>query len=172
MTRYVGRKIYINEQVLDKLEVLAGKNNLSLSTLLNHVFTRYLENNKYTAPDIEQRRFARRKLVTPSLIYEQIRRGGGGEEADMGRYFSSTILDISMGGLMLAMPAGNNGKLELLKMKSDFEVISYLSGSETLFRFKCRPEHVEKNDHAVKVGASFIEGENPQVQELEGYLAK
>jgi len=59
------------------------------------------------------------------------------------------------------MPAVNNGKMELLKMKFDFEVISYLSGSETLFRFKCRQEHVEKNEYAVKVGASFIEGGNP-----------
>lgn len=173
MAHYLAKKVYINEQILGKLEAESIKNGISLNTLLNHIFKKYLENNTYTAPDVEKRRFARKKVVIPALIYEKISsNGGNGENVDMGRYLFSTILDISMGGLRLVMPADNNGKMEFLKKKSDFEVISYLSGSETLFRFKCRPKHVEKNDNAVKVGSSFIEGENPQQQDLEGYLAK
>ena len=171
MAHYLEKKVYINEEILDKLETEAVKNRISLTTLLNHIFRKYIENNTDAGPNEEKRRFPRKKVVIPAIIYGKNRNGGGEEDVDMGMYLSSTIFDISLGGLGLLMSVENDEKMELLKNNSEFEVISYLSGSQTLFRFNCWSEHVEKDDSTVKVGSSFINGDPAQLHELESCLA-
>ena len=169
MTRYLEKTVYIKENILDKLEMLAKKNSLSLSTLLNHIFTKYLESRNGYDQLEEKRKSARKKVVIPALVYEKTQNGGNGEDFDMGRYISTTIFDISRGGLRLVVPAGKNGGMQFAKPQSEFEVISYLSGNSTLFRLKCRAEHIEQNENGVKVGSSFVDEANPEIDKLEVY---
>ena len=163
-------KAYINEKLLDKLEALAGKNGLPLNTLLEHIFREYLEKSELLTLEEEKRRYARKKVVSPALVYEETENGEINEDSEMGRYISTTIFDVSRGGVKLILSAKNYSELDFTEKGSVFEVVSYLSGNETLFRFRCKSQHVEKDDYTVRIGCAFEEVDAHQMQELSTHL--
>lgn len=157
--------VYIDEKILDILEPVAEKNNISLSILLDQILRGYLEeNNMDEAGTEDKRKFRRKKVVIPGMVYEK------SQEANVGRYYSTTVLDISIGGTRLAFPVDRDGKIEFIRNNSDFEIILYLSDTEVLSRFRCKLRHVEKDDYTIKVGGAFLQGDEYSHEQLNKYL--
>lgn len=141
---------YIDEAILERLAGIGKCNGLSLSALLNEILQSYLETNDPNFRSGEdRRRFNRKKVIIPAIIYEK------NESESIGRYSSSTILDLSLGGVRLSFPLGSESKTQIIKSGTEFEVIFSLNGSKEPVVFKCNAARLEKKDYGVQVGAAF-----------------
>ncbi|WP_045216461.1 PilZ domain-containing protein [Desulfonatronovibrio magnus] len=165
MSNSLKKEVYIDEKILDRLESVAKRSELRLSTLLDQILRTYIEDNEVNSPITdEKRKFKRKNVVIPAMVYEK------SQEANVGRYYSTTVLDISIGGTRLAFPIDRDGKIEFIRSNSDFEVILYLTDTEVLSRFKCNLKHVEKNDYTIKVGGAFTQCDEFSNDQLNQYF--
>lgn len=159
--------VYVDEALLDMLEPVAQNSNLSLSALLDNILRGFISENRIAQDDSEEKRkFNRKTVVMPAMVYEK------STETNVGRYFSTTILDLSIGGTRMAFPIERDQKIEFIKTGSDFEIILYLSDSRVLSRFKCRLRHVEKNDFMVNVGGEFVQGDDFSHEQLHSFMTQ
>ena len=157
---------YIGEEVLDELDALALAHGLSLSALLDQVLRGYLEGRK-AAPGksaSEKRRFRRRKVLLPAMVFEKPRDGVGG------RYYPTTIVDISIGGMRLSVPMPADGSVRIERDEEDFEVIFSLAEDSEPIRVRCRPQRVDRKASQLQVGAAFSGADADSHEQLQHYL--
>ena len=165
MLRHQEKNVYINELFLDRLDAAARKNNVSLNTFLNSIFMKYLESRVPEQLNVREKRlFPRKRVAIPAMIYEKM------DQGDEDDFSSVTVSDISPCGIRLVLPLEMKVKTRLLKNNSEFEVIFPLSEEENCFHLKCRVEHIEKNEHIIRVGCSFVEGGNFSHEDLCAYI--
>lgn len=165
MTDFSGRQITIDGNILRILESVAAKNNIELDYLANHILRNYLEENTISGEVVfESRRFKRKKVIIPALIYEKLDKKGAC------RCLSATVLDISIGGLSLAVPIEVESEIEFLNNQTEFDVVLYLANTEILSHFRCQLTYVLKNEHTIKLGASFLECDEYSLQQLTVFL--
>ncbi len=151
MSEQTKKRVHIDKELLDKLQAIALEKKIRPSMLLEGILVEYIRKSKLDKEDLEEkRRFRRKKVAIPAMVYES------SEEPNVGRYFSTTIYDVSLGGICLAFPLERYDKIEFIKTNSSYEVICYLSDPKTLSRFKCTPQHVKKNEYTLKVGGSLL----------------
>lgn len=160
-----GKQVTICDDIFDTVKALADNNNIEVETLVNHILKKYLEDRLPSENGFsEKRKFRRKKIIIPALIYEKFK------ESDTGRYVPTTVLDISIGGARLAIPLERKSRIEFVRNSSEFEVVLYLSDGNGLSRFKCQVRHVDECDQAVKVGGSFQESDEYSHQQLDNFL--
>jgi hypothetical protein len=167
-TRVVRRAggFYIDEEILDDLDALALAHGLSLSALLDEVLREYLEKRKHNAgrSASDKRRFRRKKVLIPAMVYHKPDTGGSG------RYFATTIVDISMGGMRMSIPLPGNGNLRIEQNSSEFEVIFSISEDTEPIRIKCRPQRIDQKQNQIQVGAAFSGSESESHERLHQYI--
>ncbi|MFW5730818.1 MAG: PilZ domain-containing protein [Desulfonatronovibrionaceae bacterium] len=159
--------VYVDEHLLDMLEPVAQSSSLSLSALLDSILRGFISDNKIAQTyNQEKRKFSRKSVVMPAMVYEK------SGDTNVGRYFSTTILDLSIGGTRMAFPIERDQKIEFIKTGSNFEIILYLSDSRVLSRFKCRLKHVEKKDFMINVGGEFVESDDFSHEQLHSFMTQ
>ncbi len=141
--------VYVEQYLYDKLALIAQQKYITPSDLMDQILTDYFVNKNNKIQNHEKRRFKRKNVFIPAMIYESI------EDKNIGRYFSSTLIDISFGGISLGIPPEKIDKMEFIKSNSMFEVLFYCS-EKGLARFQCTPRHVIDEEDTVKVGSSFV----------------
>ena len=108
----------------------------------------------------EKRLYKRKKVVIPAMIYES------SADDNIGRYFSTTIFDISASGICIAFSLEKSDKIKLVKNKSNYEIIFHLNNNGTLYRIMCKPVYIMRNSYVVKVGGFFIESDGVNHKQL------
>jgi len=167
MADFSGRQITVSIDIFESLELIAAKNNMKLDYLVNHVLKGYIDENFISADDVSKnRKFQRKKVIIPALMYEKK------DKEDPGRYLPVTVLDISIGGLKLALPPEEQPQIDLVANQAEFEVILYLTDTKSLSRFKCKLIHVQKSEQGVNLGVSFLECDEFSHKQLTAYLRR
>ena len=158
--------VQLDQSVWVKLKPLARERNQDIQELVQEILQRFLEDNQGDAEEMqERRRYRRKKIILPAMVYEKSPNG------DMGRYFSSSILDVSIGGTRLVFPLDKEGRIEFLCSSKEFEIICYLPDSEVLSRFKCSPRYLVKKEESLQVGAAFRETDTGSFEPLSNFLS-
>jgi len=161
------RQITLAGDICRSLEAFAAKNNMELEYLVNHILKNYLEKNNMSREAVsENRKFKRKNVIIPALMYEKL----GKKEA--GKCLSATVLDIAIGGLRLSVPFEVESEIEFIEDQTEFDVVLYLVSTEILSRFRCQLTHVQKTEHTINVGASFLECDEYSLQQLTEYLSQ
>ncbi len=157
--------IYIDECLLERLAVIGKKSALSVSALLNEIVATYLETNDPLFKQCEEKRnFKRRKIILPAMIFEK-------STTDMvGRYYSATILDLSLGGVRLSFPLHRNGKTEIINKGAEFEVIFSMDDDSDPMYFRCSLNRIHKSGHSIQLGAAFCETDPQSHERLQKNL--
>ncbi len=159
--------VQIDQSVWVKLKPLALERKQDTQDLIQEILQRFLEDNQGNADEgQERRRYRRKEIIMPAMVYEKSPNG------DMGKYFSSTILDVSIGGTRLVFPLEKQGKIEFLNSSQEFEVICYLPDSEVLSRFKCNPKYFLKDEESIQVGVAFKETDATSYETLSKVLSE
>ncbi len=157
--------LYIDEVLLERLAKLGKNNSLSISALLNEIIGSYLEKHDPNWLKKENKRlFQRKRVMIPAMIYKS------SESELVGRYHSTTILDISLGGIRLSFTPDSTTKNEIEKEGSEFEVIFSLDKEGEPVVIRCSPTRVKDTEHGIQVGAAFNEANSHSHEYLQKYL--
>jgi hypothetical protein len=159
------RGLYIDEALLERLAELGKDNSLSVSSLLNELITSYLEeNDPKWLKSRDKRLFKRKRVMIPAMIYKS------SESELVGRYHSTTILDISLGGMRLSCAPESTCKNEIEKDGSEFEVLFSLDKENEPVVLRCNLARIKNTEHGVQMGASFCEANSHSHEYLQKYL--
>ena len=161
------KKIHIDQEIYEQIKIIASRSNMRKEKLIEQILTGYIHNKGLDKIDKdEKRRFKRRQVVIPAIVYDK------SEAPDTGRYFSTTIFDISPSGVSLVFPLDRENKIDFTKDHSDYELMFYFRDCEVISCFKCKPGYVVKNDYNIKVGGSFVETDDLSHEQLSRFFMK
>jgi hypothetical protein len=152
-----------NEELRGALESVARDDRRSLSSAIELILTDYLKNNR-NFPQKEQqekRRYQRKRITIPAYV-----KTFDGEKNQHG----AVILDMSLGGVCLSVPKECVSQIYDGGDTSRFETTFVLPESRESVRFICKPERAVPSNGNVYVGASFIDAEFSNYQQLQQYL--
>lgn len=159
------RGLHIDEVILERLAELGKNNSLSVSALLNELITVYLEENDPNwLKNNDKRLFKRKRVMIPAMIYKS------SESELVGRYHSTTILDISLGGIRLNFSPESTCKNEIDKDGSEFELLFSLDKEGEPVVLRCNLARIKNTEHGIQVGASFCEANAHSHEYLQKYL--
>ncbi|MGD0276329.1 MAG: PilZ domain-containing protein [Syntrophales bacterium] len=146
------------------LEQIAKKSRKSVSSVINNIIYNYLgENKSPNALPKEQREFPRKKVQLPALFYNGNTQSGNIKTL-------CTVLDISLGGVLISAPLGS--KLEITKndLGKNFNVILSLPESLQPIDMTCRLQRIHEYEKDVQIGVDFVDTNFQSCQILQKYL--
>jgi c-di-GMP-binding flagellar brake protein YcgR len=82
----------------------------------------------------------------------------------------AVILDISLSGLCVSVPKESMPEIYEGARTSTFETSFMLPQEEKSIRIVCRPERVVPVNGSIHVGASFVDSDFTNYQQLQQYL--
>jgi c-di-GMP-binding flagellar brake protein YcgR len=152
------------ENIKKPLEQIAKKSRKSVSSVLDNIIYNYLgENKSLKVLQKERREFPRKKVHLPALFHDA--------STQSGDIKTCTVLDISLGGLLVSVPLGS--KLEITKKNGQaikFEIILPLPESFQPIEITCQSQRISKTEKDVRVGADFVDTNFQSCQILQKYL--
>ena len=163
MTKNVLICFRASSNLRNSLEKIAGEHRRSVSSTIENILYRFLEEKKGAVkPEEEKRRYPRKKVTAPALISRQ---GQGFETPQAG-----ILLDVSLGGVQISIP--NTYQLEVTEDKEPARIsIAFtLPTVKQALTIRCVPKHVYHSDGEITVGASFINTDFASYQTLQNYL--
>ncbi len=131
--------------------------------MIESILYQFLEQTKGAKhTDTEKRRYQRKKVAVPALI-----RQVGTEDESL---LAGVILDISLGGLQIAVP--DTFELGIRKDKEDprISVVLTLPDGSKALTVECVPKHATPSNGETAVGASFSNADFDNYQMLQDYL--
>jgi len=138
-----------------------------MASLLDKIVADYLEKQGYLAGKAlgqERRKHPRIKTALPSVTYH---RGGVASHSPI----SCVVLDLSLGGALVAYPRGSEIKDASIAEMPSFTLCFRLPRTEEEVSIKCHARRVFNIDNGLKIGAAFMDlGEN-HLHSLGAYLA-
>lgn len=152
-----------NKELRNVLENISKQERRSVSSVIESILYQFLEGTKEGKhPEKEKRRFARKKVTVPALI-RQVGEDGEGFRAGV-------VLDISLGGLQIAVP--DTFELGIHKDKDDsrISVVLTLPDGNKAISVECVPKHITPGNEDNAVGASFTNADFESYQALQDYL--
>jgi c-di-GMP-binding flagellar brake protein YcgR len=124
--------------------------------------TDYLEKYHEFPHQRERRRFVRKQVSIPAHV-----RSTDSDKSER----EAVILDISLSGLCVSVPKESMPEIYEGAEKSTFETLFVLPRKEKSIRMVCRPQRVVPVNDNVHVGASFVDSDFANYQQLQQYLA-
>jgi hypothetical protein len=136
--------------IRNELEKTAEKEDRSVSSLIEKILCKYLENKRDLKKAVEDKRqYARKKVTVPSLISGL--RGGSLNPT------AATVNDISLGGLSISIPSDYEFEIIEDKENSRISIVFTLPGVKRSITTQCVPKHWYRSDGETIVGASFFD---------------
>lgn len=161
------QQVAISSEIATTLARYAQTLNIELDNAVEQILSNFIQTSGLAATPLEEkRRFRRKKVVIPAVAYER------SLYSNSGRYFATTLLDISIDGTKLFFPLEKQDKIEFLKTQNDFDVIFCFFGTDNISRFTCRFIHMEKNGINIMIGGSFIHSDAYSFDQLNQFLTK
>ena len=112
---------------------------------------------------MERREFTRKKAHLPAFFHAT--------NAETNENKACTVLDISLGGLLLSVPLGS--KLEITKkhdQERKFKIILTLPESFQPIEITCQSQRISETEKDVRVGANFVDTNFQSCQILQKYF--
>jgi len=157
----------MTEKIRDALRRAAGQEQRTIASLLNKIVSDYLETRGYLAADTprhERRRYPRQKTALPAIAHHKI-----GSDALVG--ISCVIMDLSLGGALIAYPRGSEIKDTSISEIPNFNLCFQLPRSQSEVCIQCDACRVFDIDNGLKIGAAFLELGGQDLKMLDSYLA-
>jgi predicted DNA-binding protein len=158
--------IRMSSLVRDALKRAARKERRTVASLLDKIILDYLEKEGLIlASDIgaERRRFQRKKISLPAVSLVRL-------DENTTAQLPCVILDISMGGVLLAYPKGGEIPVASMGELPRFEVSFRLPKSEEQLRFLCDARRMVDHSSEIHVGAMFSGFNEESKNQLQTYL--
>jgi hypothetical protein len=150
-----------SEELRSALEKAAREDHRSLSSAIELILTDYLEKNHEFPHQKERRRFVRKQVSIPAHVKSI--------DADKKQH-DAVILDISLSGLRVSLPKESMPDIYEVAETSAFETLFVLPQEEKSIRIVCRPQRVVPVNGNIHVGASFVDSDFTNYQQLQQYL--
>ncbi len=150
-----------SDELRSALEEVARKDRRSLSSAVELILTDYVSKARLAPPQQERRRHMRKVVSIPA----QVKSGAPG-----GRQHEAAILDISLAGLRLTLSKESVSEIYAGSDAPQFEASFALPEAERALRFLCKPERAVPISGSIHVGASFVDSEFVDYQQLQQYL--
>jgi len=150
-----------SDELRGALENAAHEDHRSLSSAIELILTDYLEKNHEFPHQKERRRFVRKQVSIPAQIRSI--------DSD-NKEHEAVILDISLSGLRVSLPKESMPEIYEGADDSKFETSCALPEEEKSIRIVCRPQRVIPVNGDIHVGASFVDSEFTNYQQLQQYL--
>lgn len=161
------KEVAIDSEIAAILARYAQIINMDMEQVVDNILTSFIQTSGLTqSGKDEKRRFQRKKVVMPAIAYEK------SLISNSGRYFATTLLDISIGGTKLFFPQEKYHKIEFLKSDNNFDIIFCFFRTDNISRFTCRLTHAEKDGVNIKVGGSFIYSDTYSYEQLNKYFSQ
>ena len=164
MKKEVIYSLRMSKAIRDSLKAAAAKESRSVASLLDKIIKDYLENRGFLSDPgsiKEQRWFTRKEIYTPADIYFN-----GASEV---RKDNIVILNISLAGVLIAYPKSSGITISVEK-PSKFKISIELAAKADRLCFNCEANRMVDSDHAVQVGAHFVNTTDADLQTLKAYL--
>lgn len=153
--------IRINSSLRSSLAAFAKDDGTSLSALIESTLLKYAEERR-SRPREEKRRHARRPVTIPALVAVP-----GTQEL-----YSGMILDISHGGLRIALPKGCKVETQENEAEMHLDVHFPLPGEKLLMKVRCRAQRIEEADETMDIGVEFSDCKFDEYLRFTHYLAR
>jgi hypothetical protein len=150
-----------SEDLRGALESVAREDHRSLSSAIELILTEYLSKNREFPQQQERRRYMRRQVSIPARVKTVDSRA---------RVHEAVILDISLSGLRISLPRESVADIYEEAENARFETSFVLPQEEKSVRFVCRAKRVVPINGDIQVGASFIDTDFVNYQQLQQYL--
>jgi hypothetical protein len=150
-----------SEELRSALERAAREDRRSLSSAIELILTDYLEKNHEFPHQKERRRFMRKQVSIPAQV-----RSNDWEKKE----HTAVILDISLSGLRVSLPKESMPEIYEGEETPTFETSFVLPREEKSIRIVCRPQRVVPVNGNIHVGASFVDSDFTNYQQLQQYL--
>ena len=150
-----------SDELRGAVEEVAKRDHRSLSSAIELILMEYLNRNSDYPQQHERRRYGRKQVSIPAKI----------KTADAKKkQYRAMILDISLSGLRLSMPKESLPQIYEGDVTPKFETSFVLPQNDRSMRIVCKPQRVVPVNGNIQVGASFVDTEFTQYQELQQYL--
>lgn len=149
----------------EALRKAAEKDHRSVTSLLQKIITDYLAKEDLSIHEYaanERRRFPRKRLALPAIT-----RSTTGRKVET---VHGQLMDISLGGVLLAYSRNSNIKAFSSEGLPNFELIFQLPGMEETVCFNCRPRRMLNVDSEIRVGAEIRDADEVSMQKLRSCL--
>ncbi len=150
-----------SEELRGALEKAAREDRRSLSSAIELILTDYLEKNHEFPHQKDRRRFGRKQVSIPAHVK--------GIDPDKLEH-DAVILDISLSGLRVSLPKELMQEIYEGEKESMFETWFVLPQEQKSIRLVCRPQRVVPVNGNIHVGASFVDSDFTNYQQLQQYL--
>ena len=164
MKKEVIYSLRMSKATRDSLKAAAAKESRSVASLLDRIIKDYLENSGFpSGPGSrkEQRWFTRKEIYTPAGIYFK---GASEAKKDI-----IVILNISLAGVLIAYPKSSGIAISVEKL-SKFKISIEMAAKADALCFDCEANRMVDSDHAVQVGARFVNATDAALQTLKANL--
>jgi hypothetical protein len=154
-------------KVRDALRKAASLEHRTMASLLDKIIADYLEKRGYTVGRTltqERRKHPRVSTALPEVTYYK-----AGDISSVP--FSCVVLDLSLGGALVAYPRGSEIKDTSIGEMPNFSLCFELPRSKEEVRFRCDLRRVFNIDNGLKIGAAFMDSNEGYLQRLGSYLA-
>jgi hypothetical protein len=149
----------------DVLRIAAEKDHRSVTSLLHKIISDHLEDAGFPLTQdaaADRRRSPRKRVFLPAKT--QLK---SDEEIDTA---PGLILDLSMGGVLLAYQKGSKLKITSIRERPSFELAFELPHTQEELRFNCNTRHMYDLENEIQVGAAFDDPEHNHLHKLKSYL--
>ena len=147
----------------NSLEKIAQEHRRSVSSTIENILYRFLEEKKGAVkPEDEKRRYPRKKVTAPILISQQ---GPG-----FGAPQAGILMDVSLGGLQISVPSTCQWEITEGNEPARISIAFALPTVKQALTVQCVPKHMNHSDGEIMVGASFIDTDFASYQTLQNFL--
>ncbi len=152
-----------SDDLRNALEKVAREERRSLSSVIELILTDYLGKNGAYLKEGERRRFSRKKVAIPALIK------GSDQKRTVNQ--AGVIIDLSLGGLRLSLPKECVSAFYTDTEKARFETSFVLPEKNAAIKVVCKPQRLMPSNGNIQVGASFVDVDFVNYQQLHQYLS-
>jgi len=158
----------ITEKVRDALRKAASQEHRTMASLLDKIISDYLEKRGYLvggALSQERRKHHRVNTALPAATFY-------GTGAMSSAPLSCVVLDLSLGGALVAYPRGSEIKDTSIGEMPNFSLCFELPRIKEDVCFRCDLRRVFSIDNGLKIGAAFMDPNGYNFDRLGAYLAQ
>jgi len=152
-----------SSEIKSFLEKIAEKERQSVSSVVESIIYHYLKNDKAIEGIFQnRRRFERKKVSIPAYI--------GDTRWQRHDFVAGTILDISFGGIKMAIPKGTRVEIKNVSETDELSISFRIPTCLWPINMKINPQRVFESAEEVQFGASFANLNFQAYSALQKYL--
>ena len=152
-----------SEELRDAIEVIAKEERRSVSSTIEKILYKHLEERKTYKPiQQEKRRYPRKMITAPALIREF---GSENTSPKVG-----IVVDISLNGLQISVPDTYQYDIQEDRETSQISIVFALPDYARPITMQCLPKRLDPSGSEIRIGESLVDTDFASYQALQNYL--